>query len=261
MSGGAFLSNNQRPTEDFDLDVARGAVPGASSFSRFGFNKNLTAAAGEEIVAAFGGTLTIQTAPTTIQVTFANANDDAAGSGMRSFAMIGVGADGSTQQAVYSTNGSSFVTSEQWLGINRCIGLTWGAGGTNAGTVSFTSTADASNQAQIPAGYGVTQQLFHHVATDRVAYFERLVLDLFRAASGGGDVAADVRGYLFNRATGGTVNLFDTKLNTAYRPSIDSLLKNPVNLGSNVVWYFTADADTNATAIRGRGEQKLFTTS
>jgi hypothetical protein len=136
-------------TEPFELQVARGQIPGHQSIIVFGFNSDVDTAV--ETVWPQGGILASPATALQLSVSSSNAADTAAGTGARTVYLEGLDANHNTISEVVTLNGQTAVTTTRsYLHINNCYVQTVGSGNTAAGTIYFgTGTVTAGVPATI----------------------------------------------------------------------------------------------------------------
>ena len=121
-------------SEPFELQVARGQIPGHKL--KFKFGNNRTVGDTEETIWAEGGIYVYPTSATQMTVSSSSANDTAAGTGARTINIEGLDADYNEISEDIILNGQTPVTTvNSYLRINRGIVLTAGTGGENAGII------------------------------------------------------------------------------------------------------------------------------
>lgn len=237
---------------DYKSEVALGNVTGKTSWNKYGFNEDVDAAA-EEVIASFGGTFTPLTSAETLDVSSSSANDTSAGTGARTVLVIGIGSDGLTQQEVVTLNGVSTVTtSNTWLGVNRVAVLTAGTSGSNEGTITLNATTSATTQGEIPIGYSITQQALLHVQDNHRFLGDFFLLNVRKLSGGGGDPRVTIYGKFYSRSTGVTTTVLRLDIDTGVDNVIISTPPTPFITNAGGVLYFTADTDTNNTAVNFR---------
>jgi hypothetical protein len=158
-------------SEPFELQVARGQVPGHLAFCQFGINSGVNQTL--ETVWVGGDAYTFPSAATTTTISSSNAADTAAGTGAQTVLVDGLNANYERVTEVASLNGQTGVTlTNQYLRVNRVTILTAGSGGTSAGSifvgtgtvttgvpaVVLNRTGASSNESEsgfytVPAGY------------------------------------------------------------------------------------------------------------
>jgi len=154
---------------DFDATVVRPTIPedeitlgrrqGVSNTLKFGFNNGVDSAS-PEVIASFGGTFTPLAAASTLDIVSSDAADTSAGTGARTLLITGLDANRRTQNEFVTMNGTTTVTTANtYLGVNRALVFSSGSSQTNEGTISITATTGGSDQAEIPLGNSVTQQV------------------------------------------------------------------------------------------------------
>jgi hypothetical protein len=120
--------------EPFELQVARGQIPGHSIIHVFGFNPDVDTL--EETVWPIDGILGHPPSPTVMSISSTSANDAAAGTGARTVLVEGVNGTGGLVQEIITLNGQTAVnTVNTYDAIERMVVLTVGSGGVNAGLI------------------------------------------------------------------------------------------------------------------------------
>lgn len=141
-----YISN-----KDFLIEVAKGNVPKHQLLHIFGRNTNVGITA--EDCTPMSATYVSPTTYRTVTVVSSNANDAAAGTGMRTLELTGVTASG-IETEVLTLNGTTPVTSTK---VYACIieseGETWGSTLNNVGAITITATTDLTVQNIIPATF------------------------------------------------------------------------------------------------------------
>jgi hypothetical protein len=121
-------------TEPFELQVARGQIPGHSVIHVFGFNPAV--GTDEETVWPIDGLLGHPPSPTIMTVSSTSANDSAAGTGARTVLIEGVnGTGGITTEVVILDGQTPVSTVNTYDAIERLVVLTVGSGEKNAGLI------------------------------------------------------------------------------------------------------------------------------
>ena len=260
------ISQTVKPVTDFQDQVSLGNISGVTAWNKFGYRSNLQAATGEQLITAGG----ISTAPTILSSastftiaydgTGGGSTDGASTDGARTITFYYLDSNGEDAVAthVLETDGSD-VTSFTGLGINRAVVSSSGSGQTNASDITITATTGGSEQAFIPAGQSVTQQLWFHVATNRVG----LIKNVFLAANklSGSSPKVIFKIYVFSRTVSTIFEIFRFTMDTATTNEL--LLQDAVNfrLNSGDVAYVVGDTDTNNTLVEGRFSLDTYTVS
>lgn len=152
--------------------IALGRVPGAIQVIRFGRNPDVDATAAQEDIWNGGGVYTgfPTGSPETVNVFSSSTADAAAGTGLRTVRLIGLGSDFKTQTEDLTLNGTTAVTSTiTWYRVNNVQGLTAGSGATNAGSITVRHTTTTANVfAVVPAGAGTSQIAAYTIPINRV---------------------------------------------------------------------------------------------
>jgi hypothetical protein len=135
VSGINYRSITQVGTfEPFDLQVARGQIPGHEAFCQFGINGNVEQA--YETLWVGSNAYTFPTAAAATTVSSSNAADTALGAGARTVLIDGLNANYERVTEVASLNGQTGVAlTNQYLRVNRITVLTAGSNGTSSGFI------------------------------------------------------------------------------------------------------------------------------
>lgn len=165
-----------RPGLPIAQQAALGWVPNMTAVTKFGRNSDVDVNAGEiEDVWEGGGLYTgfpagvVNTVAETCTVVSSSANDAAAGTGMRTCRLSGLGATGLAQLEDVTLNGTNAVTTtNRWYRVNRVTGLTGGSGQTNAGAITVRHSSTTANIfAVMPAGFGQSQIAAYTIPADQ----------------------------------------------------------------------------------------------
>lgn len=129
-------------TEAFELQVARGLVPGHRVVNVFGFNPDVDT--DEETVWPQGGILTFPSSAIKMKVSSSSTDDAAAGTGARTVLLTGLNALYNEIQEVVTLNGQTAVETDQlFLRVNCARVVTTGSGNSAAGTI-YIGTGDVT---------------------------------------------------------------------------------------------------------------------
>jgi hypothetical protein len=121
-------------SEPFELQVARGQIPGHSVRHVFGFNPDVDTL--EETVWPIDGILGHPPTPTIMTISSSSVNDAAAGTGARTVLIEGVNGTGGITTEIITLNGQTAVsTVNAYDAIERMVVLTVGSAGVNAGFI------------------------------------------------------------------------------------------------------------------------------
>lgn len=123
-------------SELFELQVARGQIPGHQSIVVFGYNADVDTVI--ETVWPYGGLLPFPATALQLSVSSDNANDTSSGTGARTVYLEGLNASHNVISETVTLNGQTAVTTtNSYLHINNCYILTAGSGASAAGTIYF----------------------------------------------------------------------------------------------------------------------------
>ena len=120
--------------EPFELQVARGQIPGHSIIHVFGYNPDVDTV--EETIWPIDGILGHPASPAIMTISSTSANDTAAGTGARTVQVLGVNGTGGLVSEIVVLNGQTPVsTTHAYDAIERLVVLSVGSGGANAGLI------------------------------------------------------------------------------------------------------------------------------
>jgi hypothetical protein len=238
-----------RPT-DYRTEVALGRRQGSTVWNKFGYNAD--ADVGTEVVAVFGGTFTPMTTARTLSVVSTSANDAAAGTGTRTVTIYGIDANRVSQTVSVTLNGTTpVVTTETWLGVNRVAITESGSGLVNAGNITATATTDATTQAQILAGEGITQQCIFHVQADHTALAEWLTINVVRFGSGT-EPKITVKGWVFSAVSNTKFEVMRQSIDVGIENHMELSPALPFAIGEKSVFWLEVTTDRADTVVSGR---------
>jgi hypothetical protein len=127
------ISQNKR-TEPFNLQVARGQIAQHQSVVVFGYNSDVDTSV--ETVWPYGGILTFPSAALQMKVSSDSANDTAAGTGARTVYIEGLDANHAVISETVTLNGQTAVlTTQSFLHVNNFYVATAGSGKSAAGSI------------------------------------------------------------------------------------------------------------------------------
>jgi len=127
------ISQNKR-TEPFNLQVARGQIAQHQSVVVFGYNSDVDTSI--ETVWPYGGILTSPSAALQMKVSSDSANDTAAGTGARTVYIEGLDANHAVISETVTLNGQTAVlTTQSFLHVNNFYVATAGSGNSAAGSI------------------------------------------------------------------------------------------------------------------------------
>jgi len=237
-----------RPT-DYNTEVALGLRQGASLWNKFGYNDDVDI--GTEIVAAFGGTFSVNTTASTLTLVSTSTDDDSGGTGLNSVVIYGVDANWDPQVEVVTLDGTTnVVTTTQWIGINRVGMYLCGTGQINAGTITITATTGGRTMATIPVGGGVTQQCLYYVAQDHQYIMEWLWANAVKPA--GLNPIVTIKVWVYSAVNNGKQEVYRKTLDTAVQTEIDESPNLPFPVGEKSIVWIEATTNQNDTKVEGR---------
>lgn len=136
-------------TEYWPIQVSRGNLSDHVYVrNTFGSNPDVDAATAPEDIWNGGGNVNYPASASVMNIASTSANDDAAGTGIRTVVVSGLDENWDIQQEIVALDGQTIAqTTGQYIRINRIVARTGGSGatqGTAAGTIRiFTGTATA----------------------------------------------------------------------------------------------------------------------
>jgi len=123
-------------SEPFELQVARGQIPGHSIIHVFGHNPDVDDDEEATVWPVPGALLGHPASPTIMKISSSSANDTAAGTGARTIRILGINGTGGYAEEIVTLNGQTAVnTVNTYDAIETMTVLTAGSGGVNAGTI------------------------------------------------------------------------------------------------------------------------------
>jgi hypothetical protein len=123
-------------SEPFELQVARGQIPGHRSVTVFGYNADVDTSI--ETVWPYGGILPFPATALQMSVSSNNANDTSSGTGARTVYIEGLNASHAVVSETVTLAGLTAVTTvNSYLHINQAYAATAGSGSSAAGTIYF----------------------------------------------------------------------------------------------------------------------------
>lgn len=236
---------------NYHYDVALGRRSGATTWNKFGYNPDIDI--GTETIWAPGGTHTILTSASTLDVVSDSANDtNSSGTGARSILIDGIDATWTRQQATVTLSGATPVTtSNSWLGVNRAYVITSGTSDSNEGNISITATTGGSLQAYLPAGGGVTQQLIFFTQANHTALADWLFVNVNKI-SGGGSPRVTIKGWAYSYIVDCKYEVFRHTTDSSVENTHELRPSQPFVIAEKQCLYFEATTDTNNTVVDGR---------
>ena len=151
-----------RSIGSFEQAAALGQVSGVVHMRKFGYNDEVDAGVVEDVIGG-GGTYAGQPADATaetIEILHPNAADNSSSTGMKTVRIVGLKTPTSTayESEDITLTGVATDSASAWWRIVSLRGLTFGSGGTNAGTITARSkTTTAEIFAVIQVGVGRSQ--------------------------------------------------------------------------------------------------------
>lgn len=214
-----------RPT-DSRVETALGRLSGFTSDRKFGFNKDVDAAA-EETLMSQGGTYIYPTVARILNIASSDANDNPTGTGIAALRILGLDSNKDEITEDVILNGLTNVqTTLEYYRVHRMFALTPGSASTtqkNIGNITAISVTDGYTLAYMPAGYGVTQQVVYTVPRGKTALIRGFVLRALKQVGVDPVVTFKMQG----RPPGGSwITISEEVINTAV--SDQFVIYNPV---------------------------------
>lgn len=161
-------------TESFELQVARGLVPGHLVVTVFGYNPDVDTA--DETIWPAGGIMPLLSTASVMKVSSSSTDDASNGTGARTVLLVGLNNVYEEIQEVVTLNGQTAVnTTQSFLRINYATVLTAGLGKTAAGTIymgtgNVTTGVPANIYQSIPVGENNTVTGHYTVPAGHTAF-------------------------------------------------------------------------------------------
>ena len=212
-------------TTDFDYRVALGQVADWQTWSVFG--ENLNVPIGTEVLASFGGMWTPMLA---------------GGTGAQAVLIEGVGVGYVHLNEVVPLNGiTPVITAGLFLGINRMTVYGSGTSQTNVGTVSATSTASVTTEAQIEIGQGVSHHTMYHTSANGTLLVRNLHINALNVS--GAAPKLTIKAYVYNSALNTRVEVLRHSIDTVTSTfdSYSQIIPFPIPGASSVWLEVTSD--------------------
>jgi hypothetical protein len=189
------LMNNTQ----FQLQVARGLIPGMALGRAMGHNPDVDTASVPEDLWEGGGLYPFQTTAQSLEIVSSSAADAAAGTGLRTARVSGLDANYVEVVSDVTLNGVGVVAVPgTFLRVNDLSGLTAGSGNTNAGVVTLRVAGGDSVQAVMDVADGRAQQMIYTVPAGKTAFITHGEFSVLRS---GAAESAELQLHL--RAAGG----------------------------------------------------------
>jgi len=232
-------------------DIARGIVPNQSTASKFGYNKDLDSAAAETI-RSNGGAFSPITAAETLSIVSDSASDDDGSTGCEQVTITGLDASYNKIEETVTLDGiTPVLTTNAFIAVNRCKGISFGSGQTNAGNITVTQSTSGAVMAYVVAGVGVTQQLIYTIPAGLEAMLTQLNLGALKI-SGGASPRVRFLIKTFNPDTNGIITILDYTIDTSVENSFEIKFPFESEIAEKSTIWIDAETDTNNTEISGR---------
>lgn len=247
--------NCELPQSDYYSEAAMGLLPGKGVVNKWGVNADVDALA-PEIVASYGGVFDpltdIMTDAQTFTITYTNTQDGSGQTGARALLITYLNED-FEEVTGFHTLGSTGadVTSFTGYGINRALVFQNGGAGYNNDDITITATTDGTTQAQIPAQKAVTQQAIFHTQIGHTLLMDWLFINALKD-SGGGNPKVTFYMYSWSRVTLTRYDVFEYKLDTASRESLELNPAQKFPFGGREVIWVEAEVSANNTVVAAR---------
>ena len=240
-----------RPT-DSDNESVLGLRQGTSPFLKFGYNDSVSTGAAQ-VIGSFGGIFTPLSTATTLTLSSSSASDsNPSGIGARSLFIQGLDSSRKYQFEFVNLNGTTpVVTSNTWLGVNRIVVFSAGTSQTNVGTISCTATTGGTNQAAIPIGTGVTQQLIFHNQDGYQGIIKYVTFNVLKLSNGNSPRVTIYLNVWNPKVTNSRYVIRRYKVDTSVSNDMQRDYKIPIKLDPTDVLWATVDSTQNSTIVDG----------
>jgi len=240
--------------------VALGLIPGFYTWNKFGYNTDIDTAA-DEVIAEFGGSLTVLSNGEQLNIVSTSASDDSAGTGVQQLVIFGVGGAAATDRGlvteVIALDGLSTVTTTNYFwGVNRMTIFLSGSASSNVGTITATSATTLNVAAEMPAGQGTTQQCIFYVPENH-QFLLSWLYGAVTKSSGGGNPTGTIFGYVYSEVVGSQSEVFRKTLDTSIEEAFEIRPAEPFVIGETSIVWFEGRASSNNTEFQCRFSGKL----
>jgi hypothetical protein len=177
----------------FYWELQHGRIPGTSFVDVRGFNPDIDTGQYEDLI-PWGGLYTYQSVAGVRTIYSSDAADSPAGIGLWTAEVSGLGAGFNPISEIVTMNGLTGVTlANQYLRVNRILGLTAGGHRANVGTIQVRVGVSSTVQQQIEPNEGISKGGVFTVPAGYKAYVESAVFNVRRGAADFCDVSVGVR--------------------------------------------------------------------
>jgi len=182
-----------------NLDLAQGLFNDQYQVSKFGYAADIDIVDGAVDIWNTKGTYTGQPtgSPETLSIASTSADDTSAGSGMQTMRIYGLHTSSDTTESnelITLTGTTPVVTTSTWYRVYRCVGESFGAGGSNAGAITVNHSSTTANVfANVPVGLGQTVLAAYTIPASVKGYLANLYIVLSRASGAAGSALVSVR--------------------------------------------------------------------
>lgn len=219
--------NGALVTTPFLEEVAKGIVPGYSTRIIVGRNPGIDIGTAPEDIWAGGGLYMGHptTAPETVTVLSSSALDTLAGTGLQTIRITGLLTSTSTDFTTEDINMNGIlgaVSSNTWYRVIFAKGLTYGTGGTNAGSITIRHTVTVVDVfISFPPGFGCGQLGAITVPQGKQMFIEAIYVAIVRNNGSNGSA-------LFTLRTKPNTETWDGNAIAAYNLSTQSAINPPL---------------------------------
>jgi hypothetical protein len=261
--GAAIVSSINTITDQIphEQKVALGLITGFSTWNKFGYNTDIDTGA-DEVIAEFGGALTVLSDGEQLNIVSTSASDASAGTGVQRVVIFGVGGAAATDRGlvveVLALDGLSTATTTNYFwGVNRMTIFIAGSSQGNVGTITATNATTGNVAAEMPAGQGTTQQCVFYVPEDHT-FMATWLYGAITKASGGGNPTGTIYGYVHSEVANAKFEIFRKTLDTSIEEAFEISPKEPFPIGEKSVLWFEGSAGANNTEFRCRFSGELI---
>jgi len=261
--GAAIVSAVNTITDQIphEQKVALGLITGFTTWNKFGYNTDIDTAA-DEVIAEFGGALTVLSDGEQLNIASSSASDTAAGTGAQQVVVIGVGGATATDRGlvteVLELDGLSTVTTTNYFwGVNRLTIFIAGSSQGNVGTITATNAVEGNVAAEMPAGQGTTQQAVFYVPEDHT-FLATWLYGAITKTSGGGNPSGTIFGYVHSEVANAKFEIFRKTLDTSVEEAFEINPAEPFPIGEKSIIWFEGSASANNTEFRCRFSGELI---
>jgi hypothetical protein len=228
--------------KDFLIEVAKGNVTGHALIRQYGFNADIDDAATYEDVWSPGASKSWQTGAQSMEAVSSDADDTSAGAGARTIRVLTLDASHDEDTQDVTMNGATPVAlTGTHFDVYSAHVLTAGATETNEGAIDIQVASAGAVQAQIPLGFGETQQALYVIPNGKTGYVIDWGVGLISKLT-----TPLIEGRLITKENSAAWRVQDVRELGMTEPP-----KAPISLPAKTIVRVQASSDTDDAGVRG----------